>query len=243
MSVTSPSARQVSQEGTPLRLGDIVPAVIFGISMLVAYGYERFLFNLTIDEDIIAPSDRWQRFVGSIGQGRWAMSALSLILPNPVTPGVSTRIAVTASAVAWWLFSRRVLGLSGWQSLFAATLAWTVPTLAFIFSFSTIAFAIGIGNLFLVGFIVGLRSMSWWYSRRRLRRCRNRHLRDLQPFGGRSRAGSRVAVGDVVMPRSCGPRKRLSSGFSTLIITVEGLVLNAIWETKPWEGQWKAAHL
>lgn len=228
MSVTSPSAPQVSQEGTPLRLGDIVPAVIFGISMLVAYGYEIFSFNLTIDEDIIAASDHSQRFVGSIGEGRWAMSALSLILPNPVTPGVSTGIAVAGSAVAWWLLSRRVLGLSGWQSLFAATLAGTVPTLAFIFSFSTIAFAIGIGNLFLVGFIVGLRSMSWWYRAVGV-------VCGAAATGVYDTFGLALAVLGLALVWQRGTWRSLSLavvgtglsfGLSRLIVTVEGLVLN-----------------
>jgi hypothetical protein len=48
-----------------------------------------------------------------------------------------------------------------WESAFAAGLAGTVPVLAFIFSFDTVAFAIGIGNLLLIGFMIGLESQRW----------------------------------------------------------------------------------
>lgn len=138
-----------------------LPLWLFVSSLVITYGYAVFSFSLTIDQDSSGALGRYPRFLGSFGEGRWAMSFLTLLLPNPVAPVVSIGIAVAASGVAWWLISRKYLGLTSWQTAVAASLAGTVPTLAFMFSFSTVAFAIGIGNLLVLGFLAGLSSHSW----------------------------------------------------------------------------------
>jgi hypothetical protein len=138
-----------------------VPIALFALVLVVVYGFEVFSFNVTIDEDATATYDRSVRFFGSIGEGRWAMAALSQILPNPIMPVVSPAIAVTASGIAWWLISRRHLELTLWQAALACSIAGTVPVLAFIVSFASVAFAIGIGSLLLLGFIAGISSRSW----------------------------------------------------------------------------------
>jgi hypothetical protein len=138
-----------------------IPLALFALVLLITYGFETFSFNVTIDEDATATYDRSVRFFGSIGEGRWAMGILSQILPNSIMPGVSTGIAVVASGVSWWLISRRHLQLTPWQAALASSVAGTVPVLAFIFSFGSVAFAIGIGSLLLLGFIAGLSSPAW----------------------------------------------------------------------------------
>lgn len=209
-------------------MANLLPLGVFSLALLVAYGYEVFSFNLTIDEDSIATTSHWVRFIGSIGEGRWAMSVLSLMLPSPVTPAVSTGMAVAASGAAWWLLSRKFLQMTPWQSAFAATLAGTVPTLAFIFSFSTVAFAIGIGNLLLVGFVVGLSSPSWKH-------------RGLAVLAGGAAIGiydtfalSIVALGVayIWLRATWGSAALavaasvLSYAISTTLVTVVGLILN-----------------
>ena len=163
MSMRSQRNRPIDKDSALAGPGYVWPLVIFAAVILISYGYEIFSFNLSIDEDITAANDQLARFLGSISEGRWSMSLLWLILPNPVTPAVSTAIAVGGSAVAWWLLSRHKLRLTPWQSLAAAAAAGTVPTLAFMFSFSTIAFAVGIANLLVVGFFAGLSSPKWWH--------------------------------------------------------------------------------
>lgn len=138
-----------------------LPVAVLVCALLLCYGYEIFSFNITIDEDSTAEKGVLSRFLGSIGEGRWAMSVFSLLLPSSVIPVVSTGLAVGLSGASWWLLARKYLDMSSWRASFAASLAGSVPVLAFIFSFSTVAFAIGIANLLLVGFVAGMSSRGW----------------------------------------------------------------------------------
>lgn len=89
------------------------------------------------------------------------MALLTLAVPTGVVPVVSTGLGVALSGAAWWLFCRKHLNLGPWASAVGASLAGTVPVLAFIFAFSTISFGIGVGNLLLVVYMWGLTSTSW----------------------------------------------------------------------------------
>ena len=137
------------------------PLILFIAVLILTYGYEVFSFNLTIDEEVagemrnVAYAQMWQ------SQGRWAMALLTLAVPTGVVPVVSTGLGVALSGAAWWLFCRKHLNLGPWASAVGASLAGTVPVLAFIFSFSTISFGIGVGNLLLVVYMWGLTSTSW----------------------------------------------------------------------------------
>jgi len=139
-----------------------LPVIVVIAALVLTYGYEVFSFNLTVDEDATSTAGPFERAGWSIAEGRWAMALLTLLVPNPVAPVVSNGIGIALSGVAWWLIARRLLKMPPWHAAFAAAVAGTVPVMAFIFSFSTIAFAIGIGNMLLVAFFIGLSSRSWW---------------------------------------------------------------------------------
>ena len=124
----------------PLRAA--LPYIALAAAVLLSYGYEIFNFNLTIDEELHAigavARNVW------IAQGRWAMALLNyVLLPSPVGPVTSTFIGVAASAVGLFLILRRTLLLDEAGAAAIAALAVTTPTLAFIFTFSTIAYGVG----------------------------------------------------------------------------------------------------
>lgn len=139
-----------------------LPLILFISALVLAYGFEVFSLNLTVDEDSTAPAGRLERAGWSVAEGRWGMALLTILIPSPIAPVVSNGIGIALSGVAWWVLARRYLSMPPWYAAFAAASAGTFPVLAFIFSFSTIAFAIGVGNLLLLGFFAGLASPSWW---------------------------------------------------------------------------------
>jgi hypothetical protein len=162
MSVLSPvrSSTSVRSAATHLRRSSW-PLLLFIFTLLLTYSYEVFSFNLTIDEEVVGGLGTVQYATQWIAQGRWSMGILTLALPSPVVPAVSTGVGVALSGFAWWLLSRRYLGMTAPQSALAAALAGTIPVLAFIFSFSTIAFGVGVANLLLVPYLRGLHYRSW----------------------------------------------------------------------------------
>lgn len=139
----------------------VLPLLLFSAALALAYGYEIFSFGLTADEEIYGELDNAGYAAKWVEESRWAMSLLTLAVPSPVVPGVSAGLGVALSGTAWWLLSRRHLGLSPWQAAAACSFAGTIPVLAFIFSFSTIAFGIGVGNMLLVVYAWGLSAASW----------------------------------------------------------------------------------
>ncbi len=136
----------------------LLPVVLYITAIVLAFGYEIFSFNLTIDEEATALFTRAERIEGSIAEGRWTMATLTGLLPTTVIPLVSTAIGVGLSAIVWWVLARRFLGLSPWKAAIACSVAGTFPVLAFLFSFSTIAWVIGIGSVLLLAFVMGLSS-------------------------------------------------------------------------------------
>jgi hypothetical protein len=135
--------------------------LVFGGSLLLAYGHELFSFYLTIDEDSMSTVEPVVRALGSVSEGRWGMAVLTLLVPNPVVPVVSTGLGVSLSALAWWILAHRIFELPRWAAALVCAAAGTIPVFAFILSFSAIAFGIGVGNLFVVAFAAGIVSRSW----------------------------------------------------------------------------------
>jgi hypothetical protein len=151
-----PASRSATQR---IHVGNAWPIITFAAIVALTYGYETFSFHLTLDEELFGENVR--NVSSWVAEGRWSMALLSLALPSAVVPVVSTGLGVVLSSIAWWGLSRRYLSMSPWQATFAASMAGTVPVLAFIFSFSTIAYGIGVGNLLLLAFLWGLSSRSW----------------------------------------------------------------------------------
>jgi hypothetical protein len=148
-------------EETVKAKGYLAPVVALALALVLTYGFEVFSFHLTMDEELFGDYSNWGYAETWVSQGRWAMAALTLGLPNPVVPALSTGIGIVLSGIASWAVCRRYLSMSPWESAFAAALAGTVPVLAFIFSFATIAYGIGVGNVLLVGYLAGISSQSW----------------------------------------------------------------------------------
>jgi hypothetical protein len=136
----------------------VAPLVIV-VGLLVAYGFEIFSFTLTLDEELFAAGvrgvDAW------ISEGRWSMAMLYLLVPSAIVPAVSTALGVGLMGLALWLIARRHLALGPATAAAAVLLAATVPVLAFLFSFSTIAYGIGVAALLTVVWCWAISSPSW----------------------------------------------------------------------------------
>lgn len=121
---------------------DAILYVILAAVLFLSYGYEVFNFNLTIDEEIHAlKSGQWNAW---IAQGRWGMAFLNYaLLPNPITPVVSIFLGVTGMAVGMMFFVKDSFKVSRLSIVSITALAITTPTLAFTYTFSTLAYGVG----------------------------------------------------------------------------------------------------
>lgn len=147
---------------TPASLGrSLGPTLAFVLALAMAYGFEVFSFHLTLDEESFAETSSAAYAQIWLAQGRWSMAVLTLLVPSPVVPVVSTLIGVALTGLALWILCRRYFNMGPWQAVLCAALAATLPTLSFMFSFSTIAYGIGIGNMLLVVYFVGMSSPKW----------------------------------------------------------------------------------
>lgn len=153
-------ARESRRRASPI---PVMPILLFAAVLVLTYGYEVFSFGLTLDEELYGELDNGEYAVKWVEQGRWAMSLLTLAVPSPVVPVVSAGLGVGLSGVGWWLLSRGHLGLGPWQSAAVCSVAATIPVLAFMYSFSTIALGIGVGTLLLVTYAWGVSARSWTY--------------------------------------------------------------------------------
>lgn len=138
-----------------------LPLVLFVGVLTLTYGFEVFSFNLTLDEELYGEFDNVSYAARWLEERRWAMSVVTLMVPSPVVPVVSTGLGVGLSGFAWWLLARRYLLLQPWQAFLACSLAGSLPVLAFIFAFSTIALGIGVGNCLLLVYFQGLSAGLW----------------------------------------------------------------------------------
>lgn len=114
---------------------------------LVAYGFELFSFNLTIDDELWATRSY---STGWLYEGRWLQFFLSKVLfPVPVIPVVPFAVALVCTVVAT-IAIFRTLGVrhSGKLLLLSSTVV-AFPSLLYTFSFDGLKFGIGIGYLLL----------------------------------------------------------------------------------------------
>ena len=148
-----------------LRLRELFKSHAVSISFLVfiiafCYGYEIFNFNLTIDEEVHSDYVGWIATWNA--QGRWGMGLLSaLVMPSTVVPTVSILIGLCLTLLAFYMILKDAFRLDEMAATFVAALSITVPTLAFIFTFSTIAYGIGIGFAVLTAAYFLIRAGGW----------------------------------------------------------------------------------
>ena len=111
---------------------------------VIAYGYELFHFNFSIDEEVFAelenPVQWW------IGVGRWGMALLNVVLLEfaavPVVTTLLTIVGLSLSVVFTAAVWREEDGVA---IRIAAPFAIAFPTLSFIMTFSVNNFGAGIG--------------------------------------------------------------------------------------------------
>jgi hypothetical protein len=120
--------------------------LILGLAIvaLCAYGFELFQLNLTIDEEIHATYSA--ATLDWISQGRWGMYLLNrLLLPYTIVPFVPLFTALVFHILA------ALLTLESWKvtsmldRFVLGSMYVTFPTLAYMYTFSTINYGIGIG--------------------------------------------------------------------------------------------------
>lgn len=126
----------------PLRL-DLRLLALAGAVAFAVYGYEIFNFTLSVDEEV-------HTFVGDsaaawIGQGRWGMALLTVLLPPlSTTPFLSTVLFCAGLAVAAALVAPVVVRGRA-EGAFFVVLLVASPVWPHLVQFSTIAFGIGVG--------------------------------------------------------------------------------------------------
>ncbi len=125
-------------------IGNVNLIFVLVVIVLAAYGFELFNLNLTIDEEVYAtyssPTTDW------ISQGRWGMYLLNKFLfPRTVIPFVPLFVALIfhIGAILLLLNSWRVK--SRLEQTIVGTVGITFPVMAYMYTFSTLNFGIGIG--------------------------------------------------------------------------------------------------
>lgn len=115
--------------------------------MIASYGFELFNLTLTIDEEIHAflfEPKRW------VEQGRWGMFLLNnFLFPQEVIPFVPLFIALFFHLLAMLLLLHSWNVELTFEKIIVGSVGVAYPGMAFMYTFSTINFGIGIG-LFLV---------------------------------------------------------------------------------------------
>jgi hypothetical protein len=111
---------------------------------LAAYGFELFNLNLTIDEEVhaanSAPSISW------VIQGRWGMYLLNkFVIPYTVIPFVPLFVALIFHIGAVLLMLKSWGVQSRLEQLVVGAVCIAFPIMAYMYTFSTINYGIGIG--------------------------------------------------------------------------------------------------
>lgn len=145
-----------NNESIVFRIGSIFDSIhpniyFLLLVVLLTYGYELFGFHLTIDEEIHA--DYTYLIKEWFEQGRWGMGILSMLIPSTVVPVVSPMLGIVLSLLSWWWLLRNIYGLDNLAITLSLAVAITFPVLAFSITFTTLAYGIGVGNVFLVLFV------------------------------------------------------------------------------------------
>jgi len=123
----------------------IVVTVLTSV-VIAAYGFELFNLNLTIDEEVHAFSSQEYAW---IAQGRWGMFLLNkFLLPQPVIPFVPLFVALLFHVLAIFLLLNSWDVDSQLEMLMIGAIGVAYPGMAYMYTFSTINFGIGIGLFF-----------------------------------------------------------------------------------------------
>lgn len=138
---------------------------ILSILAISAYGFELFNFNLTMDEEIHStysgPLLAW------IKQGRWGLYLLNaLVMPKTIIPFVPLFVTLVFQAAAILLLLN-VWGIHSKAEQFVVSAVYmTFPIMAYVYTFSTFNYAIGIGLFFISLGIYLFVSQGWkrWLS-------------------------------------------------------------------------------
>lgn len=124
--------------------------LISGLAILaiIAYGFELFNFNLTIDEEI--HSTYSGSLLAWIQQGRWGIYLLNvLVMPKTIIPFVPLFVTLVFQVSAI-LVLLNVWGVhSKFEQFIVGALYMIFPIMAFVYTFSTFNYAIGIGFFFI----------------------------------------------------------------------------------------------
>lgn len=131
---------------------------------LAAYGFELFNFNITIDEEAHATYS--SATLDWIRQGRWGMYLLTrYLIPYTVIPFAPLFVALLFHLAATLLLLRSWRVQSTLEQLAVGAVSMAFPVMAYIYSFSTINFGVGIGlfcialSVFIFDRAVGMRRL------------------------------------------------------------------------------------
>lgn len=114
--------------------------------LIAAYGFELFNLNLTIDEEMHAISSQLGRW---IEEGRWGMYLLNrFLIPQPVIPFVPLFTALTFHLLAILLLINSWEVDSEPEKFMVGAIGVAYPGIAYMYTFSTINFGIGIAFFF-----------------------------------------------------------------------------------------------
>ena len=117
-------------------------ALLSGVA-IAAYGFELFNLNLTIDEEIHAFASQDTMW---IAQGRWGMFVLNrLLIPYPIIPFVPLFVALVSHVTAVLILLYAWGVESKLQEAAVGSIAVSFPTMAYLYTFSTLNYGIGIG--------------------------------------------------------------------------------------------------
>jgi len=122
---------------------DLAMYFILTLIMLLAYGYEIFNFNFTIDDELHVHVENF--FLGWLAIGRWGIGLLSYVVPHPVTPAVSTALGVSGIAIGMLIVLKSIFDMDRIGILLVTAIGATIPTFPFILVFSGNGYSIGIG--------------------------------------------------------------------------------------------------
>jgi hypothetical protein len=124
-----------------------LPVFAWGLcGSFAAFGIGLFTPSLSVDEEVYTAAGG---VLGAwIGQDRWAMFLISMLIPLPPLPFITMLIGLIANALAASLAVGLLGGESRPRNVLAALFATCCPTLCFVLQFDTSQF----------GFLIGLLS-------------------------------------------------------------------------------------
>jgi hypothetical protein len=143
------------------RESEVVAYFFLAAVVVLSYGYEIFNFNLTIDEELhVVRAGRVH--MDWAAQGRWGMALLNyFVLQNPIVPAVSVSLGLFGTVAGLFAYFRNTYQVDRVGLVGIVALAVTVPTLAFTYTFSTLAYGIGFAFLAIAASLWLIRWRTW----------------------------------------------------------------------------------